>query len=225
MRSREIEENKKLLKLTNRQRSIIVGMLLGDEHLETTNKGRTFRLKVEHFSNQLTYVNWLYEELKPFVLTPPKTKSKLLKGARLESYGFKTLSLAQLRFYGKQFYDDLRCKHVPAQIGRWLNPLALAVWFMDNGSSKSKLHKAVIFNTQGFKKREIKLLQAALLDNFDIEAKIRKQKEGLQLLIVGPSVEQFYVIVRPHVLPDFDYKFGSLVNILPKEYRRRSKVS
>jgi hypothetical protein len=225
MRSKEIEAYKLLLKLTNRQRSIIVGTLLGDGHMETSNRGRTYRLKIEHSNKQSTYVDWLYKEFKSWVLTPPKVKSKMLKGIKFENYYFQTLSVGQFRFYGKSFYYDNKRKHIPSKIGKWLTPLALAVWFMDDGSSKSKYHRAVILNTQGFNASDIKILQDALIKNFNVEASIRKQKDGLQLLIVGISAERFYEIVKPYILPNFDYKFGPLVNILPKEYRRRSKVS
>jgi len=217
MRSKEIEASKKLLKLSNKQRSIIVGTLLGDGHLETQNKGQTYRLKFEHSSKQSLYVDWLYEQFKDWVLTTPKKKPKHLKGVKYENYYFQTLSVGQFRFYGKSFYDGRGRKHVPKQIGHWLTPLALAVWFMDDGSSKSKHHKAVILNTQSFSGRDLNLLRRALLDGFGIEASLRKQKEGLQLLIVGESAERFYKTVQPYVLPDFNYKFGALVNILPKE--------
>ena len=36
------------MKLSREQREILVGILLGDAHLETQNRGRTYRLKVEH---------------------------------------------------------------------------------------------------------------------------------------------------------------------------------
>ncbi len=224
MRSKEIEDQKRLLKLTKKQRSIIVGTLLGDSHLETQNNGRTYRLKVEHSVKQAIYVDWLYQQFRDWVLTPPKSKSKYLNGVELENYYFQTLSAGQLRFYAKSFYDIKKSKVIPKQIGHWLTPLALAIWFMDDGSAKSKYHRAVIINTQGFSKRDIGLLQKALLANFSIEATLRKQKEGLQLLIAGKNAELFYSIVQPYILPNFNYKFGALVNTLPKKYRRRSKV-
>lgn len=224
MRSKEIEAKKSLLKLTKKQRSIIVGTLLGDSHLETQNKGRTYRLKVEHSVMQARYVDWLYMQFQDWALTPPKVKNKYLNGVKLENYYFQTLSTGQLRFYAKSFYDINKRKVIPKQIRHWLTPLALAIWFMDDGSAKSKYHRAVILNTQGFNRRDIGLLQEALLAKFNIEAALRKQKEGLQLLIVGKSAELFYLIVQPYVLPDFQYKFGALVNKLPKKYRRRSKV-
>ncbi len=224
MRSTEIESQKYLLKLTEKQRSILVGTLLGDGHMETQNNGQTYRLKIEHSIKQAAYVDWLYEQFKNWVRTLPQSKFKSINNTRYENYGFQTLSFGQFRFYAKQFYDENGRKRVPLQIRRWLSPLALAVWFMDDGSSKSKWHRAVILNTQCFNHREITSLQKALLNNFGIETSIRKQQDGLQLMAVGPHAEHFYETVQHHVLPNFYYKFGALVNILPKEYRRRSKV-
>lgn len=40
-------------KLTEQQREITVGLLLGDGHLETRTNGRTYRLKVEHSEEQI----------------------------------------------------------------------------------------------------------------------------------------------------------------------------
>ncbi len=47
MYSREIKNRKKHLKLLEKQSEILVGLLLGDGHLETQKKGRTYRLKME----------------------------------------------------------------------------------------------------------------------------------------------------------------------------------
>ena len=43
MRSIEIERHVKNLKLTERQRAIVTGLLLGDGHLETQNNGTEAR--------------------------------------------------------------------------------------------------------------------------------------------------------------------------------------
>jgi|SRR3990167_1395078 len=210
MRSNAIEEYKRTLKLNGDQRSILVGTLLGDGHLETQNNGRTYRLKIEHSAKQSAYVDWLHLQFKDWVLTPPKLKLKRLKNVELENYYFQTLSSGQFRFYAKEFYDESKHKRVPRQIKRWLTPLALAVWFMDDGSSKSKQHRALIINTHSFSKKELAILQEALLLNYVIEARLRPQKEGLQLIVAGRSAEEFVRIIRPYVLPYFYYKFGAL---------------
>lgn len=225
MRSTEIEAYKSTLKLTEAQRSILVGTLLGDGHLETQNSRKTFRLKIEHSSSQSAYSAWLYEQLQEWVRTPLTTKPKKVAGKTVTHYWFQTLSVAQFRFYGLQFYDSAGRKRVPKMIRRLLTPLALAVWFMDDGSAKSKHHKAVILNTQCFSRREVIRLQQAIAQRYSVETTIRTQKDGLQILISGEHARAFMEIVMPFMQPGFLYKFGALVNTLPKEYRRRSKVS
>lgn len=217
MRSNEIEAYKKTLRLNDAQRSIIVGMLLGDGHLETQNGRKTFRLKVEHTASQQFYVDWLYEQLQDWVLTPTATKQKNINGKTTEHFCFQTLSVVQFRFYGLQFYDDQGKKKVPKLIRRLLTPLALAVWFMDDGSAKSKHHRALILNTHCFSRREINILQTALHQRYQIESSIRTQKDGLQILITGDNARRFIEVISPYMLPDFRYKFGALVNTLPKE--------
>jgi hypothetical protein len=210
MRSTSIEQSKLLLKLNKVQRSIIVGTILGDGHLETQNGGQTYRLKIEHSAKQSAYVDWQYIQLKDWVRTPPKFKRKQLGQVEHENYYFQTLSLAQLRFYGKQFYGKQNEKCVPRQIGHWLTPLAMAVWFMDDGSIKSRHHKALILNTQRFNKRDLALLCKAMKDNFGVESSLRKQKEGWQILIAGDHAKQLVAVMRPYVLPELTYKFGLL---------------
>ena len=217
MKSREIEEYKRKLKLNKTQRSILVGTLLGDSHLETRNDGKTYRLKVEHSSKQAFYVNWLYEHFKDWTLTPPKYKDKQVFDKTYQNYYFSTLSVGNFRFYGKQFYENKSQNIIPKQIRKWLTPLALAVWIMDDGSAKSKDHKAVILNTQGFSKDDLKILVVALQSVYGIEANFRKQREGLQLIVVGKSAEHLYKVVQKYMLPEFSYKFGALDNTLPKE--------
>lgn len=204
-------------------RSIIVGTLLGDGCLETQNQGRTYRLKIEHSIKQKDYTDWLYQYFKTWANDIPKEKSKIVKGKTYTNYLFQTKSIGEFRFYGQLFYDESRKKVVPIIIHKLLTPLALAVWFMDDGSSKSKQHKALILNTQCFSKKDLKLLIEALYRRFGIEAKPRAQKEGYQLII--PRPKKFLELIMPYLRPEFYYKLGANhINTMPKEYRRRSKV-
>jgi recombination protein RecA len=225
MRSKEIEAYKSTLKLSNVQRSVLVGTILGDGHLETQNSRKTFCLKIEHSASQQFYIVWLYEELHDWVRTPIEMKHKHVGGKTLTHYLFQTLSVAQFRFYGLQFYDSSGKKRVPKIIKKLLTPLAMAVWFMDDGSAESKHQRAVVLNTQRFSKADIIQLQAALAQRYGLETTIRPQSDGPQILITAGYASKFMEIVAPYMLSNFTYKFGALVNTLPKEYRRRSKVS
>lgn len=209
MYSRLIKDYKKKLKLNKRQREIIIGKLLGDGHLETKDQERTFRLKIEHSIKQKDYVDWLYREFKDWTRTAPQRKIQSIKGRKYYKYWFNTLSSGSFRFYAQQFYRD-RNKIVPKLIYRWLTPLSLAVWFMDDGSIKSKYHKARIINTQGFSKRDVQRLIDALENKFDIRCKLRKQKEGYQIMILAESADKFARIIKKHIHTSMSYKIKGL---------------
>ena len=217
MRSREIEKYKQSLKLTSDQRELLIGLLLGDAHLETANSGRTYRLKIEHSKSQERYVNWIYSQLKEWVRTAPQKKEKHLNGKVSENVWFQTYSHPAFKFYAQQFYQENR-KKVPKLISRWLTPKAMGVWFMDDGSYKSKEHRALILNTQGFARSDILLLQNALERIHSVKTQIRKQKDGMQILIVEPNASRFASIIRPYLREELTYKLGKIgLTQLPKE--------
>src|SRR5262245_66347553 len=99
MHSRAIEEYKKALRLTIEQREALVGLLLGDACLETQNRGRTYRVKVEQSAQHEAYVRHLHQLFEPWVLTPPREKlCKASNGSVTTSWAFKTLRHQAYRF-------------------------------------------------------------------------------------------------------------------------------
>ncbi len=217
MRSRKIEAYKQKLKLTDLQRDILVGLLLGDACLETQNRGRTYRLKIEHSDTQAPYVQHLYGCFKEWVLQEPKIKVQMIKGKAYQKLWFTTVSHAAFRFYAQQFYRNGK-KVVPKLIKRLLTERGLAYWFMDDGSIKSKQSKAVIFNTQGFDKPDVTRLVKVLREKFSLEAKPRRQRERQQIYISGRSYERFRALVEPYLVPEMRYK-------LPTERKRRPDLT
>ena len=205
MHSRELEAYKARLKLSSEQKEVLVGLMLGDGHLETQNRGRTYRLKIEQSAKHEAYVQHLYELFKDWVRTPPQQKVVRSKGSVSANWWFQTLSHGAFRFFAQQFYQDGR-KRVPKLIHRWLTPRALAYWFMDDGSIKSSQSKGVIFNTQGFERNEVQRLCDVLQDKFALEAKPRKQREGWQIYISGRSYETFRALIEPFLIPEMRYK-------------------
>ena len=205
MYSREIEEYKKKLKLSKPQKEALMGLLLGDACLETQNKGHTYRLKIEQSVQHQAYVNHLYVLFSDWVLTPPRTRNVVSAGSRSENIVFQTVSHSAFRFYAQQFYASGK-KQVPRLVHRWLTPVSMAYWFMDDGSIKSKESKAVLFNTQGFINTEVVRLVQILQDKFGLEASVRKQKEGCQIYISGNSYEKFVELVSPFIIAEMRYK-------------------
>ncbi len=201
MYSKTIEEGKSSLKLSDMQREVLVGILLGDAHLETQNSGRTYRVKFEYAWNQLAYAEHLRGLFKEWILTPPQRKTDPTH----DNVWFQTVSHQAFRFYAHQFVKDRR-KCVPRLIHHYLTERGIAYWFMDDGSIKSKESKGVLFNTQGFVKNDVQRLVDTLRDQFALEATPRKQNEGMQIYVSGRSYDRFREIVDPYIIPTMRYK-------------------
>ncbi len=196
--SREIEEYKQKLKLDRTQREVLVGLLLGDGHLETQNEGCTYRLKVEQSEQHQPYVQHLYELFQAWVLTPPQPKKE-------GKWWFQTISHGAFRFYAQQFYREGR-KAVPKIIHRLLKPRGLAYWFMDDGSMKDTHSRAVVLNTQSFSREDVARLAQVLSEKFALEAYLRRQREGYQIVIAGGSLQRFLDLIEPYLIPEMRYK-------------------
>ncbi len=218
MRSRVIEEYKKRLFLNKKQREILIGLLLGDGHLEKLYTSTLSRLKIEHSYIQKDYVDWLYKEFKNWVRTKPKIRKmkrwgKMGKNYRFSTYGHKLLGEFRTRFYnGKE-------KIVPNNLEKDITSLGLAIWFMDDGSIKSINHKGIFLNTQGFKESSIIILQKMLESKFKITSTTRKDKNGSQIYLGGEAGERFIALIKPHIISSMEYKIPRVLRLtkLPKE--------
>lgn len=199
MNTKEIRERKLELELTDRQRAIIVGLLLGDGHLETQNNGRTYRLKVEHGSAQADYVHWLFKELREWI--PAEKPYVKIRKDGVQNVGFTTYSHGSLRFYGQQFYEGKR-KRMPMIIQKMIEPISIAVWFMDDGSRKSAKHQTYILHTLGYSKSDLELAQAMFEKRFGIKAVLHRQKEKYwRMYIPTESARKFESLIREYVSP------------------------
>ena len=215
MNTKAIRDEKNNLTLTERQRAIIVGLLLGDGHLETQDNGRTFRLKVEHAVKQEDYAAWLFQELRNWIPAHELFIKNRLDGT--SSVGFTTYSHAALRFYGQQFYSK-RKKRIPPLIQKMLEPISIAVWFMDDGSRKSLRHRTYIIHTLGYTKSDLVLIQNVLLRKYQMQTALHQQKGRYwRLYIPKESIHQFESLVLPYAKTLHSMHHKIVGNSKPKE--------
>ena len=212
MRSNKIEEYKKTLKLSEFQRQVLIGTLLGDGCLETQNRGKTYRLKIEHSMTQKDYVDWKYKVFKNFTLSEPRIHKRMSYGSVRENHCFSTVSHGSLRFYGQQFYQNNK-KVMPVMISKILTPLALAVWFMDDGSIKSKQHRALVIHSQSFNKKDLEKVIEILNKKYKIKSVLRKRKDGngYVLYLLSETINVFVDLVKEFILPSMKYKLGNTI--------------
>lgn len=198
MRSRILKDN---LKLSGLQEEILVGLLLGDGCLERSKNSTGARLKVGQSIKQIEFANRLYLKFRDFVRTPPRIK----KGKVYQEVVFNTLTHPIFKIFYDWFYPEGK-KIVPINISSMLTPTALAVWFMSDGSIKSKECLGRILNTQSFTKSGIERLIFILKSKFNLQSSIRTQKDGLQIYISAKSAEILNKLLKDKILPYFYYK-------------------
>lgn len=91
-----------------------------------------------------------------------------------------------------------------------LSPLAVAVWFMDDGAAD---HAGLTLQTHGFERREVDLLVAALEERFGLATNPRSNKGRWLIYIRARSLRRFAELVEPHLLAELSYK------LLPRRSR------
>jgi len=217
MRSKEIEEYKSKLFLSKRQKEILIGLILGDGHLERLYTPTLGRLKVEQSYKHKDYVDWIYEEFRNWVRSKPKIKKKEVWDRTYLNYGFLTYGHRLLREFQEKLYRKGK-KIVPNDLEKNITPLGLAIWFMDDGSIKSRKHKGLFLNTQDFKKNDVRRLQKILKNKFGIPSSTRKNGKGEQIYLGGKSGEKFIGIIKPYIIPSMEYKIPRVLRLtkLPK---------
>ncbi|TSC57860.1 MAG: hypothetical protein Greene041619_935 [Candidatus Peregrinibacteria bacterium Greene0416_19] len=207
MRSRILESYKATLALTPHQREVLVGLILGDGHIEQSPCTSRARLKVEQRASVREYVQWLHDTFQEWVRGPLRQKRTFLKvtGKFYDKYCFHTFTHEAFLEYRNLFYRDGR-KTVPSTIADYLTALGLATWFMDDGSVKSHQSRGRIINTHAFTTEEVQLLCMVLREKFQLEARPRKQRDGIQIYISGRSAETLQRLIEPHMISIMRYK-------------------
>ena len=204
MNTLALRNYKASLRMTERQRQILNGMLLGDGHLERQGDAQSARLKIEHSVAQSSYVAWKFAEWRDWVRTPPRERVRRNRlGTTSMNVGFSTLSHIEFEEVRQRFYVNRR-KVVPGDLA--LTPLAMAVWFMDDGSRKSNQCRGVYFNTQSFTSAEVELLQSVVRRDVGVETTVRRQSDGLQIYVPSSSMTEMIGFIYDEMLPSMRYK-------------------
>lgn len=204
--TRKLSLYKESLKLTSIQQQIIIGLILGDAHLATQNKGRTYRLLIEQSIKRKIYVQHLYDVFKDFVLTPPKIINRNPNKPDKVNIYFKTISHSAFQFYGQLFYKNGK-KIIPIDIQKYLTPTALAYWFMDDGALKGTDRKGLRLNTEGFTEISVQLL-CDKLKKIGILSKVHLQNH-----LSKGVMKTYYIIYITAVYNDQFIKTMKSINI------------
>ncbi len=191
------------IKLTQRQKDILLGKILGDGILE--QNGKNVRLKIDHGARQKDYVSWLYKEFQDLASKPHQLFFQDKRNGQIyEHWRFATYSFSVLNTWRKIFYINRR-KIIPATIAKLLSPLSLAIWYMDDGFRRLDC-KGLYLCTSAYSIKEQHILQQALEKKFTIYTSLHFARSYVRIYVPSSQVNKFCNIIRPFILPSFYYK-------------------
>lgn len=197
---------------------IIVGLLLGDGHLQCRKLNSRFiygqsSLREHH----LNYFYHIYDLFKPYISKNLKIKSNTFVNKKnnksYSSVYFATLTLPCFNYYKELFYMPLSIgkykKIVPNNINQLLTPRGLAYWIMDDGSIQNQgLH----LNTYGFSKNEVERLKTTVENLFApstiIKCSIHKHPKGYRIYIWNQSMDFLRNNLHQYMHKDMLYKLN-----------------
>jgi recombination protein RecA len=197
--------------LGEQQIQVILGSLMGDGNLSPTPRGRSgTRFRLGHGAKQAGYLDWKVSLLENI----PHSRTVNAKGAVFADFT-PLPELAELR--ETVYFGDGK-KHLTWEYLKKLTPLALAVWYMDDGSFTLR-SKGVQERTAGGTGRIEICLEAMSLgsrdrlvqylrDTYGLDAKLttRGKRQISVLQFTTAASEKFQKIVAPYVHPSMEYK-------------------
>lgn len=188
--------------------SIIYGSLLGDAHAEKRLSGIGTRISFFQEDSHLKYIHYLHNLLSlagycnnnlPIIRKRLGSKGKVRKVVRFHTWTYNSFN-----FIHEEWYTNGR-KCVPKTIGKYITPLALAIWIMDDGA---KVGKGLKFSTNSFTYEECVYLTEVLYKNFKLKASVQLagNKDQHIIYIWKESMKDLYEIVSPYIIPEMKYK-------------------
>ena len=175
------------LELTDSDREILVGTLMGDATLGKCSSDKTVRVQISHIKKNEEYLMWIKQSLPTlFIYNPYETiaRDKIINGKSARSngalviYSCKAPCLDELY---KVFYSGNR-KVIPIDL-----------------------------NLQCFELEELEKFVIFLKEKFNLEFIIKKDKT---LYLRYNSRETFYNLVIPFITADMLYKISGIVSSL-----------
>jgi hypothetical protein len=199
--------------LSDQNKAIILGSLLGDGSLKIHQPYKNARFSFRHSIKQEDYFFWKVKKLSEIasqkcVWRQGKDGSDGWGGEKLrfQSRALEELTLLYELTHKKSRTGKIRIRR------KWLNqltPLSLLIWWFDDGSLVSDSRQGV-FCTDGFSLPEIKIIQRYLQVVWKIKTSIGKVAHTEQYRIWIRSSEELKKFLRI-VLP-----YLEVANMLPK---------
>jgi recombination protein RecA len=198
-------------RLGDQQIQLILGSLMGDGNLSPNRKGRSgTRFRMGHGVKQAAYLDWKVSLLENI----PHSRTVNAKGAVFADF----TPLSELGELHEAVYFGDGKKHLGWDYLKSLTPLALAVWYMDDGSftvrskgvqartagGTGRIEICVEAMSPGSRDRLARYLQDT--HGLDVRLKCRGARQVSVLRFSTAASEKFQKLIAPYVHPSMEYK-------------------
>lgn len=213
------------ISLTQKQKELIYGSLMGDGKKVSVNA-----VGFGHGKSQREYLMWKFNELYSVV-----SKNSLKRYTYLdkryntegEEWRCYTHANSDIEIIINNFYKSGK-KEISKEILNNITPFGVAVWFMDDGTTdfywNTPKKPIVSFCTESFSQCSCELIKNWFKEKYNISVTLKERKLknsiGYRIIINNESVNDFFDLIRPYILPYFLYKIDY------KEYcqKRQNKI-
>lgn len=195
-------------KLSELQKQFIYGSLLGDMNLSnpTMNRCVNSRLTIVHsvkqeelFMEKVKLLEGFMGAYKKYTPSPDKRTNKIY-----ETYRGSSKSHPEFTSIYNSLYKNGLKTITPEFLDKITHPIALAYWFMDDGTYGGTL------STNCFSEKEVNIVIDWLLNKWGIVATKQKNKSNFVIHISSKSRLDFETIIFPYMIPSMYYKLEYL---------------
>jgi recombination protein RecA len=197
--------------LSEQQMQVVLGSLMGDGNLSPNRRGRSgTRFRLGHGAKQAAYLDWKVSLLGNIDCS----RTTNAKGAVFADFT-PMPELAEL--HDVVYFGDGK-KHLTWDYLKALTPLALAVWYMDDGSftlrskglqertegGSGRIEICVEAMSPGSRERLVQYLR----DTHGVEARLRLAGTAKKAVLVFSTAgtAKFQKLIAPYVHPSMEYK-------------------
>lgn len=206
--------------MTQKQKNLLIGMILGDAYLQKTGK-QNARIRLEHSIKQREYLNWKVSLLKNYF----QSNTQILKRTNAfwnKEYQYARIQSTSSPEFGKlqRFFYRESIKIIPEKINIiFISNLSLAVWFMDDGYYYSRDKMSYIY-IPSYDEQSIKNLLFSLKENFNLLPLLKRKKKGLVLVFSVKETRKLMDLIKKFIIPSMQYK----IPLDPVSTERKSDI-
>ncbi len=193
--------------MKRKQKSVIIGMILGDAFLQKTGE-KNARIRLEHSEKQKDYLIWKASFFPEFFQGKPSFLQRF-NPVYQKTYRYirwQSTSSPEIGKMRKLFYEQGR-KKIPDNLPLiFKDPLTLAIWYMDDGYLYHR-DKRIYLYLSPYTQEEQKIILKTLKLNFGLKPILKTKKKGNQVLIFPvKETQKFLSLVKPFIISSMRHK-------------------